>query len=107
MSRFGRSEPIRRRPRRKSWGCMRTFARASPYTSARKNPLRPDDLVRGQYAGYRKEPDVAKNSDVETFCALHLFFDSWRWEGVPWCLRSGKCLAETLTEVLVELKPPP
>ena len=69
---------------------MRTFARASPYTSARKNPLRPDDLVRGQYAGYRKEPDVAKNSDVETFCALHLFFDSWRWEGVPWCLRSGQ-----------------
>ena len=44
-------------------------------------PLKPDDLVRGQYAGYRKEPDVAKNSDVETFCALRLFIDSWRWEG--------------------------
>ena len=70
-------------------------------------PLKPDDLVRGQYAGYRKEPDVAKNSDVETFCALRLFIDSWRWEGVPWYLRSGKCLAETATEVLVELKPPP
>jgi glucose-6-phosphate 1-dehydrogenase len=63
--------------------------------------------VRGQYAGYRKEPDVAKNSDVETFCALRLFIDSWRWEGVPWYLRSGKYLAETATEVLVELKPPP
>ncbi len=70
-------------------------------------PLKPDDVVRGQYAGYRKEPDVAKNSDVETFCALRLFIDSWRWEGVPWYLRSGKCLADTATEVLVELKPPP
>jgi len=70
-------------------------------------PLKPDDLVRGQYAGYRKEPDVAKNSDVETFCALRLFIDSWRWEGVPWYLRSGKYLADTATEVMVELKPPP
>jgi glucose-6-phosphate 1-dehydrogenase len=70
-------------------------------------PLKPDDLVRGQYAGYRKEPGVAKNSDVETFCALRLFIESWRWEGVPWYLRSGKYLAETATEVLVELKPPP
>jgi glucose-6-phosphate 1-dehydrogenase len=70
-------------------------------------PLKPADLVRGQYAGYRKEPGVARNSDVETFCALRLFIDSWRWEGVPWYLRSGKCLAETAAEVLVELKPPP
>jgi glucose-6-phosphate 1-dehydrogenase len=70
-------------------------------------PLKPDDLVRGQYAGYRREPDVAKSSDVETFCALRLFIDSWRWEGVPWYLRSGKCLAETAAEVLVELNPPP
>jgi glucose-6-phosphate 1-dehydrogenase len=46
-------------------------------------PLISDDLVRGQYAGYRKEPHVAKNSDVETFCALRLFIDSWRWAGVP------------------------
>jgi glucose-6-phosphate 1-dehydrogenase len=70
-------------------------------------PLQLDDLVRGQYAGYRKEPHVAKNSDVETFCALRLFIDSWRWAGVPWYLRSGKYLAETATEVLVELNPPP
>ncbi len=70
-------------------------------------PLQPDDLVRGQYAGYRTEPNVAKDSDVETFCALRLFIDSWRWEGVPFYLRSGKCLAETVHEVLVELKPPP
>ncbi len=70
-------------------------------------PLRLDDLVRGQYAGYRKEPGVARSSDVETFCAVRLFIDSWRWEGVPWYLRSGKFLAETAAEVLVELKPPP
>src|SRR5271170_7557180 len=70
-------------------------------------PLTRDDLVRGQYTGYRKEPDVAKDSDVETFCALRLFIDSWRWEGVPWYLRSGKYLAATATEVLVELKPAP
>ena len=70
-------------------------------------PLKRDDLVRGQYAGYRKEHGVAKNSDVETFCALRLFIDSWRWAGVPWYVRSGKYLAETATEVVVELKPPP
>jgi glucose-6-phosphate 1-dehydrogenase len=70
-------------------------------------PLRPDDVVRGQYAGYRMEPDIAKRSDVETFCALRLFIDSWRWDGVPWYLRSGKFLPDTATEVLVELKPPP
>lgn len=69
--------------------------------------LQPDDLVRGQYTGYRDEPGVAQESDVETFCALRLFIDSWRWEGVPWYLRSGKCLATTAAEVLVELKPPP
>ncbi|MCC6260107.1 MAG: glucose-6-phosphate dehydrogenase [Anaerolineales bacterium] len=70
-------------------------------------PLTSADLVRGQYAGYRNEPGVAKNSDVETFCALRLFIDSWRWEGVPWYLRSGKYLEQTVNEVLVELKPPP
>ena len=70
-------------------------------------PLKADDLVRGQYAGYREEPDVAADSDVETFCALRLFVDSSRWDGVPWYLRSGKYLAETATEVLVQLKPPP
>ena len=70
-------------------------------------PLQPIDMVRGQYDGYRKEAGVAKDSDVETFCALRLFIDSWRWEGVPWYLRSGKCLAATAAEVLVALKPPP
>src|ERR1700674_2737502 len=70
-------------------------------------PLHPDDVVRGQYIGYRTESGGAKRSDVETYCALRLFIDSWRWEGVPWYLRSGKFLAETAAEVLVELNPPP
>jgi glucose-6-phosphate 1-dehydrogenase len=70
-------------------------------------PLSAEDLVRGQFVGYRDEPGVAKDSDVETFCALRLFIDSWRWAGVPWYLRAGKCLPETVTEILVELKPPP
>jgi glucose-6-phosphate 1-dehydrogenase len=70
-------------------------------------PLKRGDLVRGQYAGYRREPGVARHSDVETFCAIRLFIDSWRWEGVPWYLRSGKYLATTATEVMVKLKAPP
>ena len=70
-------------------------------------PLASGDLLRGQFVGYQDEPSVAKDSDVETFCALRLFIDSWRWAGVPWYLRSGKCLPETVTEILVELKPPP
>ena len=70
-------------------------------------PLRPDDLVRGQYDGYRNEQHVAKDSDVETFCAVKLLIDSWRWRGVPWYLRSGKYLGETVHEVMVEMKPPP
>jgi glucose-6-phosphate 1-dehydrogenase len=70
-------------------------------------PLKPDDIVYGQYTGYRNEPGVASDSEVETYCALRLFIDSWRWEGVPWYLRSGKYLAETATEVIVTLKPPP
>lgn len=70
-------------------------------------PLQAADIVRGQYIGYRQEQGVAEDSDVETFCALRLFIDSWRWEGVPWYVRAGKCLAATAAEVLVELKPPP
>jgi glucose-6-phosphate 1-dehydrogenase len=69
--------------------------------------LKPEDLVRGQFEGYLQEPGVAKDSDTETYCALRLFIDSWRWAGVPWYLRSGKRLAETAAEILVQLKAPP
>jgi glucose-6-phosphate 1-dehydrogenase len=71
-------------------------------------PLRPEDLVLGQFRGYRDEPDVARDSQVPTCAALRLYVDSWRWEGVPFFVRAGKCLAQTVTEVTVELlKPPP
>jgi glucose-6-phosphate 1-dehydrogenase len=71
------------------------------------HPLNPEDLVRGQFEGYLQEPGVAKGSDTETYCALRLFIDSWRWAGVPWYLRSGKCLAESAAEILVQFKAPP
>ncbi|QCY15447.1 glucose-6-phosphate dehydrogenase [Pseudomonas sp. MPC6] len=70
-------------------------------------PLGAEDILRGQYQGYRNEPQVASDSDVETFCALRLHIDSWRWGGVPWYLRSGKCLPATSCEVVVRFKPPP
>ncbi|MGZ4690460.1 MAG: glucose-6-phosphate dehydrogenase [Acidimicrobiia bacterium] len=69
--------------------------------------LEPSDVVRGQFEGYRNEPGVAPDSDVETFAALRLHIDSWRWSGVPWFVRAGKELPEHVTEVVVELKPPP
>ncbi len=70
-------------------------------------PLVPEDMVRGQYEGYRNEAGVAPDSQVETFCALRLFIDSWRWQGVPWFVRAGKCLKDSLGEVIVRLKAPP
>jgi glucose-6-phosphate 1-dehydrogenase len=70
-------------------------------------PLSPEDLVRGQFRGYRSEDGVAPDSTVETYAAVRLFVDSWRWEGVPFLIRAGKSLAETVTEVMVTLKKPP
>jgi glucose-6-phosphate 1-dehydrogenase len=70
-------------------------------------PLAPAGLVRGQFRGYLRERGVAANSQVETFAALRLDIDSWRWAGVPFYVRAGKCLPITCTEVLVKLKPPP
>ncbi|MCW2953923.1 MAG: zwf [Conexibacter sp.] len=70
-------------------------------------PLRPEDVVRGQFAGYRDEPGVAPNSTVETFAAVRLHIETWRWAGVPILIRAGKCLPRTGTEVLVELRRPP
>ena len=91
-------------PAGRNFGAVQT-EKATVFKAMR--PLKSEDMVRGQYAGYRQEADVAKNSDVETYCALRLMIDSWRWDGVPWYLRSGKYLPATATEVLVELKPPP
>jgi glucose-6-phosphate 1-dehydrogenase len=70
-------------------------------------PLTADDVVRGQFRGYRKEEGVAADSQVETFAAIRLFIDSWRWGDVPFYIRAGKCLAATCTEVLVKFHRPP
>src|ERR1700743_2456315 len=70
-------------------------------------PLDPKNLVRGQFRGYRQEPGVAPDSKVETFAALKLHIDSWRWRGVPFLIRAGKNLAVTCTEIQVHLRLPP
>ena len=69
--------------------------------------LTPDDVVRGQYAGYRQEPDVAGDSRVETYAALRLRIDSPRWAGVPFLIRAGKRLPVSATQVVVRLRVPP
>ena len=70
-------------------------------------PLTTADIVRGQFKGYREEQGVAPDSKVETFAAIRLFVDTWRWAGVPFYIRAGKCLPVTVTEVIVNLKRPP
>jgi len=70
-------------------------------------PLDRSAVVRGQFKGYRSEPGVSPSSRVETFAALRVFIDNWRWAGVPFCIRAGKCLPVTATEVLVTFKRPP
>jgi glucose-6-phosphate 1-dehydrogenase len=70
-------------------------------------PLDPSLVVRGQFKGYKIEPGVAPNSTVETFAAVRLEVDSWRWAGVPFLIRAGKSLPVTATEVMVKLRQPP
>jgi glucose-6-phosphate 1-dehydrogenase len=70
-------------------------------------PMEVQDMVRGQFKGYRDEPGVAKDSYMATYAALQLHVDSWRWDGVPFYVRAGKSLAKTVTEVMIELKKPP
>jgi glucose-6-phosphate 1-dehydrogenase len=70
-------------------------------------PMKPENIVRGQFRGYREEAGVAPDSKVETFAAMRLEINSWRWAGVPFYLRAGKNLPVTATEVVVDLRPPP
>ena len=70
-------------------------------------PLDPKHLIRGQFKGYKNEKGVAPDSQVETFAAVRLEIQSWRWSGVPFLIRAGKCLPVTTTEVLVKLRKPP
>jgi glucose-6-phosphate 1-dehydrogenase len=71
------------------------------------SPLDPAWVVRGQYRGYRREPNVAPDSEVETYVALRLEIDSWRWAGVPFFIRAGKAMATTALEAVVEFNAPP
>ena len=70
-------------------------------------PLAESNLVRGQFRGYRSEKGVSPDSQVETFAALRLEIDSWRWQGVPFFVRAGKCMPVTCTEILLRLRRPP
>lgn len=70
-------------------------------------PLVPRQLIRGQFRGYREEAGVNPDSNTETFAAMRLMVRSWRWQGVPFFIRTGKCLAVNRTEVVVKLKRPP
>jgi glucose-6-phosphate 1-dehydrogenase len=70
-------------------------------------PLKPEDVVRGQYVGYREEEGVDPNSDTETLIAVKAFVDNWRWEGVPFYLRSGKRMAESHHVLTIAFKQPP
>jgi glucose-6-phosphate 1-dehydrogenase len=70
-------------------------------------PMRPEDVIRGQFVGYRQEPGVAPSSHVETYAAVRIQVSSWRWDGVPFLIRAGKCLPVTATEVVVKLRRPP
>jgi len=70
-------------------------------------PLSPNDIVRGQFRGYRDEPGVKADSQMETFAAMRLHVENWRWAGVPIFIRAGKCLPVTTTEVFVQMKHPP
>ncbi len=70
-------------------------------------PMSVENVVRGQFLGYRDEPGVSKTSPMPTYAALRFYVDSWRWEGVPFYVRAGKALKTTVTEVIVELKNPP
>jgi glucose-6-phosphate 1-dehydrogenase len=70
-------------------------------------PIEEKNLLRGQFQGYCEEPGVAKDSKTETFAALHLEINSWRWKGVPFFIRAGKCLPVTSTEILAKFRKPP
>ena len=99
MALLAMDAPVGREPDAKRAETLRLF-RAM-------RPLDPKCLVRGQFRGYRDEPGVAPDSQVETFAALCLHIDTWRWAGVPFYIRTGKCLPISTTQVIVDLKSPP
>jgi glucose-6-phosphate 1-dehydrogenase len=89
-------------------GCDPASVRAEKLRLFRAmRPLQPQEVVRGQFSGYREIDGVAPGSQVETFVALRLHIDTWRWAGVPFYLRAGKRLPLTTTQVMIDMKPPP
>jgi glucose-6-phosphate 1-dehydrogenase len=70
-------------------------------------PIQPQDFIRGQFRGYLDEPGVKKDSQVETYVALRLYLNSWRWKGVPFFIRTGKSLATTETQIVAKMRRPP
>jgi glucose-6-phosphate 1-dehydrogenase len=70
-------------------------------------PIGPSDIIRGQFRGYLDEPGVHKDSKVETYVALRLYLNSWRWKGVPFFIRTGKSLATTSTQIIAKMRRPP
>jgi glucose-6-phosphate 1-dehydrogenase len=86
---------------------LESFRDSKSRVIAAIRPLTPQDTVRGQYEGYHDVPGVAPGSTVETFTAVRLSVDSWRWAGVPVIIRAGKCLPVTATEVTVRFRRPP
>jgi glucose-6-phosphate 1-dehydrogenase len=70
-------------------------------------PIDPKKAVRGQYIGYRNEPDVAPDSQADTYAAVQVFIDNWRWAGVPFNLRTGKCLHRKITEISMSFRQVP
>ncbi|WP_297084031.1 glucose-6-phosphate dehydrogenase [uncultured Demequina sp.] len=91
-------------PTYQGYGAVQS-AKANVFKAMR--PLTRHDYVRGQFVGYRDEDGVSPHSDVETYAAVKLHIDSWRWAGVPFYLRTGKCLAVSAGEVVVDFKRPP
>ncbi|WP_084104113.1 glucose-6-phosphate dehydrogenase [Demequina sp. NBRC 110056] len=91
-------------PTYRGYGAVQS-AKANVFKAMR--PLTRQDYVRGQFIGYRDEEGVNPHSDVETYAAVRLHIDSWRWAGVPFYLRTGKCLAVSAGEVVVDFKRPP
>jgi glucose-6-phosphate 1-dehydrogenase len=87
------------------WGEAQRDERAKVLRAV--GPFTGRSLVRGQFRGYREAAGVAPDSEVETYAAMQLHLNSWRWQGVPFFVRTGKCLPVTATEVMVILKPPP
>jgi glucose-6-phosphate 1-dehydrogenase len=88
-------------------GHLKSWRDAKHQVVSALSPMSPEDTVRGQYQGYHEVDGVARDSTVETYVAVRLSADTWRWAGVPILIRAGKCMPVTATEINITFKPPP